>query len=69
MKEIENQIIITSGSASALNQKIADKMKEGFVPVGSHTLAMEHAQNRYSGSQHMDTIYKSEYAQTMVKYK
>lgn len=66
--KIETQIIITSGSASSLNQKIADKMKEGYVPVGSHTVAQEHAQNRYSGSQHMDTQYRVEYAQTMVKY-
>lgn len=67
--KIQSQIIITAGTAHSLNQKIADKMKEGYTPIGSHTVVQEHAQNRFAGSQHMDTQYQVEYAQTMVKYK
>jgi myo-inositol catabolism protein IolC len=35
--------------------------------MGSHQVVVIHSQNRYSGSQHMDTKHETEYSQTMVK--
>lgn len=61
------QKIITSRTASGLNEQINKMIAEGWEPVGGHLVVQVHAQNRYSGMQHMDTIYESEYSQTMKK--
>lgn len=61
------QKIITSHTTSGLNEKIKQMIAEGWEPVGGHSVVQTHAQNRYSGMQHMDTIYNSEYSQTMRK--
>ena len=61
------QKIITAGTATALNNSINSLIKEGWRPKGSHKVVTTHAQNRYAGKQHMDTIYKVEYSQTMIK--
>lgn len=42
-----------------------DHITQGWEPIGSHSVVVIHAQNRYSGSQHMDTLYKTEYSITM----
>jgi hypothetical protein len=61
------QKIITSSSASGLNEKVAAAQKEGFEPVGSHTCVELHHQPKYAGSQHMQTQIRVEYAQTVRK--
>ena len=40
---------------------------DGWEPVGSHSVVVIHSQNRYAGSQHMDTINETEYSITMQK--
>jgi len=61
------QKIITAKNASSLNNKISTMIAEGWKPIGFHGVVEVHRQNRYSGSQHMDTMIESEYSQTMVK--
>jgi len=61
------QKVITSSSPSGLNEKIKQMVAEGWEPVGGHSVVQINAQNRYSGLQHKDTIYESEYSQTMRK--
>lgn len=61
------QKIITSHSASGLNEQMKKLIEEGWKPLGSHQVVEVHYQNRYAGSQHMDTRIESEYSQTMVK--
>ena len=59
--------IIYASSPEGLNSKIEDKVAQGLLSVGSHSVVNTHSQNRYSGSQHMDTIHKTEYSITMQK--
>lgn len=59
------QKIISAEAPEALNSKIKSMIEEGWVPIGSHQVVIVHAQNRYSGMQHMDTRYRTEYSQTM----
>lgn len=61
------QKIITASSAHSLNSKIKEMIDEGWKPIGSHQAAVVHSQNRFAGSQHMDTRHEVEYSQTMVK--
>lgn len=61
------QKILTSPSPEGLNAKIKKYLEEGWKPVGSHTAMQLHAQLRYAGKQHMDTMHKAEYAQTVRK--
>ena len=58
--------IITASSTHSLNKQISDMITEGWEPVGSHSVTTIHSQNRFSGTQHMDTLHESEYAMTMV---
>lgn len=59
------QKIITAGTPEGLNAKIKKYQEEGWECVGSHTAVQLHAQLRYSGKQHMDTLHKAEYAQSI----
>jgi hypothetical protein len=59
--------IIYASSPEGLNSKMEDMSAEGWLPIGSHSVVTTHSQNRYSGSQHMDTIHKTEYSITMQK--
>jgi hypothetical protein len=61
------QKIITSGSAHGLNEKIEKLISEGWKPLGSHQVVAKHSKNRFSGTQHKDTIHELEYSQTMIK--
>jgi hypothetical protein len=61
------QKIITSHTASNLNEKIKQMIAEGWEPIGEHKVINTHSQNRYSGTQHMDTIHEVEYSQSMKK--
>jgi hypothetical protein len=56
------QKIITAHSASDLNSKLADLMKEGWKPIGPHHVVEVHHQMRFSGMQHKDTIVEREYS-------
>jgi hypothetical protein len=62
MKKIK---IITASSSTTLNKKIEEMSADGWEPVGSHSAVVVHSQNRYAGSQHMDTIYETEYSISM----
>lgn len=60
--------ILYSSSPSGLSQKVNEHIKqEGWKPVDGHKVVELHRQNRFSGSQHMDTRIESEYSQTMIK--
>lgn len=59
--------VISSNSPESLTTRVMDYIKEGWKPVGSHQVVEIHRQERYSGSQHMDTLIKSEYSQTLIK--
>lgn len=67
--KIQSQIIITAHNAQELNQRIANKIGEGYQPLGSHTAITVLAQNVFAGNDHKRTEYTIEYAQTMVIYK
>lgn len=56
------QKIITTRSASELNSRLADLMKEGWKPMGPHHVVEVHHQLRFSGMQHKDTIIEREYS-------
>ena len=62
-----NYKIVTSSSPQTLTTKINELTTDGWKPVGSHQVVVIHSQNRFSGSQHMDTKHETEYSQTMVK--
>ena len=57
--------IITASSPEGLHSKIQDMIAEGWEPMGSHSAVNTHSQNRYAGTQHMDTIHKTEYSISM----
>ena len=59
--------IITAPSSTALNSKIEKMIEEGWKPIGGHTAIVVHSQNRYRGTQHMDTLHECEYSITMIK--
>jgi len=59
--------IVSSHSPQGLSNTINLLIGEGWEPMGSHQVVVIHSQNRYSGSQHMDTKHETEYSQTMVK--
>lgn len=62
-------IIISSSSTHGLNEKIKQYSNEGYVVVGSHSVVETHHQNRFRGSQHMDTLIEHEYSITLKKDK
>ena len=59
--------IVYSSSPSGLSEKVNNLINEGWKPIGGHSVVELHRQNRFSGSQHMDTRIESEYSQTMIK--
>lgn len=59
--------VVSTPSPEGLTRQVNQLISEGWKPVGSHTVVENHRQNRFSGTQHMDTIIKTEYSQTMVK--
>ena len=59
--------LVYGGSPSELTTKVNEKINEGWEIVGSHQVVIHREQNRYSGSQHMDTLNQLEYSQTMCK--
>ena len=59
--------VIYGESPSELTTKVNMYIGEGFEPIGSHQVVVVREQNRYSGTQHMDTLNKLEYSQTLIK--
>ena len=59
--------IVSASYPDGLTKRVKELIEEGQKPIGGHSVVEEHRQNRYSGSQHMDTIIKAEYSQTMIK--
>ena len=62
-------IIIRSSTVDVLNEKVNDLILIGYEPIGSHQVVVIKSQNRYSGTQHIDTINTIEYSQTVKKRK
>ncbi len=60
-------IIIRSSTVNVLNEKVNDLILIGYEPIGSHPVVVIKSQNRYSGTQHIDTINTIEYSQTVKK--
>ena len=59
--------ILTSSSPDELTRRVNELIKDGWKPVGGHSVVVTHSQNRFSGTQHMDTRHQTEYSQTIVK--
>lgn len=59
--------IAISSSPEGLQEKVNDLISSGFTPTGGVNVNIIRQQNRYSGSQHMDTINSLEYVQSLVK--
>jgi Domain of unknown function (DUF1737) len=59
--------VISSNSPEGLTGRVNEYINEGWKPVGGHSAVETHRQNRYSGTQHMDTVVKVEYSQTIIK--
>ena len=59
--------ILTSHEPSKLTNKVNEHIEQGWEIVGSHIVVTRNSTNRFSGSQHKDTIFNLEYSQTMVK--
>lgn len=59
--------VVSSSSPEGLTRQVNELILNGWKPVGSHTVVETHRQNRFSGTQHMDTRIETEYSQTMIK--
>ena len=59
--------VIVSHSGEDLTRKVNEMIKEGWTPVGSHQVVVRHVQNRFRGTQHVDSLSDLEYSQTMIK--
>jgi hypothetical protein len=59
--------ILSSRSSEGLSNKINEYVNLGWEPIDGHKVVEIHRQNRYSGTQHMDTRIEVEYSQTIVK--
>ena len=59
--------VVSSSSPEGLTRQVNELILSGWKPVGSHSVVEDLRQNRFSGTQHMDTIIKTEYSQTMIK--
>jgi len=59
--------VLCESSVEGLNKKVNELIEKGWEIRGSHQVVVIHKQNRFSGQQHMDTLIKVEYTQTMIK--
>jgi hypothetical protein len=59
--------VVHSSSPEGLEKKVNELISEGFTPTGGVNVNIIRQQNRYSGTQHMDTINSLEYVQSLVK--
>ena len=60
-------LIITSSSPQGLNEKIEKYYNEGYRVEGSHQVIETRHQNRFRGTQHVDTIIEHEYSVTLIR--
>lgn len=59
--------VVVAHSGEDLTRKVNELMKEGWSPVGGHQVHVRHIQNRFRGTQHVDSLSDLEYTQTMLK--
>lgn len=59
--------IVSSSFPSGLTKTVMEFIKNGWKPIGGHQVVEVHRQNRFSGTEHRDTIIESEYTQTLIK--
>ena len=59
--------ILVGESPNELTRLVNEKLNDGWTILGSHQVVIRREQNRYSGSQHMDTLNQLEYTQTIMK--
>lgn len=69
---VDDYKIITASSSGELTKKVNELMEQNtahtaWTPEGSHKVVETHRQNRYRGSDPIDTIITREYSQTMRK--
>lgn len=70
MAKINGYKIATATSASQLTEIVKHLMvTEGWQPVGGHGVVETHHQPKYAGKQHMQTVIRTEYSQTLVNDK
>jgi hypothetical protein len=61
--------VIERLSAQELNMEVNSRILQGWKPVGSHHVTVKRIQNRFRGTQHMDSVYELQYSQTVIKTK
>ena len=59
--------VITSSSPEGLAEKVNTHVENGYRPMGGVVVNVTRQQNRFSGTQHMDTINSLEYVQSVYK--
>jgi hypothetical protein len=59
--------VVSSSSPEGLTIAVNNAINDGWEPIGSHQVVMHHSQNRFSGTQHMDTRHQADYSQTMIR--
>jgi len=60
-----NYKILEAASVAGLNVRLQEHIEEGWEPVGSHQVVIEHMQNRFAGNQHKDSVYTHLYSITV----
>jgi hypothetical protein len=59
--------ILVSHSGEDLTRRVEQHIEDGWTPFGSHQVVVKHEQNRFRGTQHVDTLNELEYSQTIMK--
>lgn len=59
--------VVTSSTASGLNDRVNSYLLEGWKIKGSHKVVIKWEQLQFSGSQHKATKIESEYSQTIYR--
>ena len=62
-----NYKIVVGGSPNELTTKVNEHLNDGWEIVGGHQVVVRHEQNRFRGTQHVDTLNDLEYTQTLIK--
>ncbi len=67
MKKIKEYHVIYTTTIHSLIKLVRQSIADGWQPVGSHQVTVQHIRLVYSGNQHKESIYLAEYSQTMVR--
>lgn len=59
--------VVSSSHSGGLTSKVNTYIKDGWRPISGHLVVEVHRQNRFSGSQHIDTKIEVEYSQSMTR--